>query len=100
MPRDRATAAPRAARSRVGRVKPQFDVEKELDAVVGRYEPHRGERFLRRYGRWLARAVAAAALAVAAAGLIFFTLDKHVGEARNAPAPKKPVPVRILPPGS
>ena len=78
-------------------VKEPFDIHRELDAVVGRYDDHPGERFLRRYGRWLGRAVAAAALAVAAAALVFFTLDQHVTDARNAPAPKTPVEVRILP---
>ena len=78
-------------------VKPAFDVEKELDALIDHYEPNRGERFLRRYGRWLGRAFAAAALAVGAAGVIFFILDKHVSDARKAPAPKKPVPVQIVP---
>ena len=77
--------------------KPQFDAQKELDALIGHYEPNRGERFLRRYGRWLGRAFAAAALAVAAAGVIFFILDKYVGEAKKAPAPKRPVPVTIVP---
>ena len=78
-------------------VKEPFDIDKELDAVVGRYDEHRGERFLRRYGRWLGRAFAASALAVATATLIFFILHKHVTDARNAPPPKKPVPVHILP---
>lgn len=75
----------------------QFDVHKELDAVIGQYDESRGERWMRRYGRWLARAAAAAALAMAAAFLVFFTLDKHVTDARNAPAPQKPVKVQIVP---
>ena len=75
----------------------QFDVQRELDAVIDRYDEGRGERFLRRYGRMLGRALAFATLAIAAAGLVFFVLDKHVTDARNAPAPKKPVSVQIVP---
>jgi hypothetical protein len=78
-------------------MKPQVDFEKELDALIGHYGHAPGERFWRRYGRWLARAAAAAALAAAAAFLVFFTLDKHVTDAKNAPAPKRPVTVEILP---
>ena len=74
-----------------------FDVQKELDAVIDHYDEGRGERFLRRYGRLLGRAVAFMTLATAAAGLIFFILDKHVTDARNAPPPKKPVSVQIVP---
>ena len=74
-----------------------FDPHKELDAVVGTYDAQPGERFLRRYGRWLARAIAAAVLALATAATIFFVLDKHVTDAKNAPAPKKPVNVQIVP---
>ena len=77
--------------------KPAFDAQKELDALIGHYHPNRGERFLRRYGRWLGRAFAAAALALATAGIIFFILDKHVGDAKKAPPPKRPVPVTIVP---
>ena len=76
---------------------PKFDVEKELDAVVGRYEEGRGERALRRYGRLIGRVVAGAVLAVAAAAAVMYVLHAHVMKAQTAPAPKKPVDVRILP---
>lgn len=78
-------------------MEPKFDVNRELDRVVGPYEERPGERFWRRYGRWLGRAIAFAALAVAAAALVLGVLDKHVTDARKAPPPKKPVDVRILP---
>ena len=74
-----------------------FDVRKELDAVIESYDEGRGERFLRRYGRLLGRAVAFMTLAIAAAGLVFFILHKHVTDARKAPPPKKPVSVQIVP---
>lgn len=76
---------------------PNFDVQKELDRVVGRYEERQGERFWRRYGRWSARAMVFAALAVAAAAVILWVLDKHVTDGRKAPPPQRPVDVRILP---
>ena len=76
---------------------PRFDVEKELDQVVGSYEPGRGERLSRRYGRLAARVLAAACLAIAAAALVFFVLDRHVRKAQEQPAPRKPVPVQIVP---
>ena len=81
-------------------MKEPIDIDKELDAVVGLYDEGRGERFWRRYGRRLGRAVAAATLAVASAGLIAFILHKHAADAQTAPAPKKPVTVRVIPAGS
>lgn len=77
----------------------QFDVERELDEVVGRYEPHAGERLLVRCGKWIARALAALCFAVAAAALIAFILDRHMRKAETAPAPPRPVTVNIVPPG-
>jgi len=75
----------------------QFDAERELDAVVGRYEPHAGERWLVRYGRWIARAVVALCLAMAAATVIALVLDRHMRQAETQPAPKRPVTVNIIP---
>lgn len=76
---------------------PNFDAQKELDRVVGRYGERPGERFWRRWGRWLGRAVAFAVLALAAVTVILLVLDKHVTDARKAPPPKRPVNVEILP---
>jgi hypothetical protein len=80
-------------------MKPEFDVEKELDAVVGRYDERPRERWLRRYGRWIGRFIAFAALAVAAVAMILVMFDERLTATRGAPAPQKPVPVRIVPPG-
>jgi hypothetical protein len=74
-----------------------LDIERELDEVVGRYEPHAGERWLSRYGRWLARALLAACLAVAAAVLVVGTLDRYMQKAQRAPPPPRPVIVEIVP---
>ena len=75
-----------------------LDIERELDEVVGRYEPHAGQRWLSRYGRWLGRALIAACLAVAAAVAVIGTLDRNIRDAQTAPPPKRPVIVDILPP--
>ena len=75
----------------------QFDAERELDAVVGRYEPHAGERWPVRYGRGIARALVALCLAVAAAAVIGLILDHHMRKAETAPRPPRPVTVDILP---
>ena len=93
---------PRYARPEMPSLRPPgtktaFDVQKELDEVVGRYEEGRGERALRRYGRWFARFVAAAVLASATAAAVMYVLHDHVMQAQKAPAPKKPVSVRIVP---
>ncbi|HET7731347.1 MAG TPA: hypothetical protein VFK48_15060 [Usitatibacter sp.] len=72
-------------------------IERALDDVVGRYEPHAGERLLRRYGSWIARAALAACLAAAAMAVVFLVLHKHLKDAQTAPAPKKPVLIHILP---
>ena len=74
----------------------QFDPERELDAVVGRYEPHAGERWLVRYGRWIARALIALCLAVVAATVIALVLDRHMRQAETQPPPKRPVTVNII----
>lgn len=81
--------------SRIGD-KPPFDIEKELDEVVGKFEDRRGTR-LQRAGRIVGRALLGASLAIAAATVVIYTLDSHVRQAQQAPAPKKPVPVRIVP---
>lgn len=75
-----------------------LDIERELDAVVGRYQPHGGEHWLARHGRWLGRALIAACLAVAAAVAVIGTLDRHMKDAQKAPPPPRPVIVDILPP--
>lgn len=75
-----------------------LDIERELDEVVGRYEPHAGERWLARYGRWLGRALLAACLAVAAAVAIIGTLDRNMKDAERDAAAKRPVMVDLLPP--
>ena len=72
--------------------KHEVDVAKELDAVVGeRFAPPR--RALPALLRWAAAAV----LAILAMAAIAWTLDRHVTQAQRAPAPDKPVTVRIVP---
>ena len=73
-----------------------FDVEKELDEVIGRFEDRRGSR-IQRAGRILGRALLGASLAIAAATVVIYTLHSHVRQAQQAPAPKKPIPVTIVP---
>lgn len=73
-----------------------FDVEKELDEVVGRFEDRRGTR-IQRAGRIVGRALLGASLAIAAATVVIYTLHSHVRQAQQAPAPKKPIEVRIVP---
>jgi hypothetical protein len=73
-----------------------FDVEKELDDVVGKFEDRRGTR-AQRAGRLLGRVLLGASLAVAAATVVVYTLHSHVRQAQQAPAPKKPVQVQIVP---
>ena len=73
-----------------------FDVEKELDEVVGKFEDRRGTR-LQRAGRILGRALLGASLAIAATTVVVYTLHSHVRQAQQAPAPKKPIQVQIVP---
>lgn len=73
-----------------------FDVEKELDEVVGKFEGRRGTR-LQRAGRIVGRALLGASLAIAAATVMIYTLHSHVRQAQQAPAPKKPIQVQIVP---
>lgn len=86
---------PNRIASRIGDKLP-FDVEKELDEVIGRFEDRRGTR-IQRAGRIVARALLGASLAIAAATVVIYTLHSHVKQAQQAPAPKKPVEVRIVP---
>ena len=72
-----------------------FDPKRELDQVVGQFE-ERGS-FLARAGRMAGRVLIGASLAVGAAALVIYTLHTHVKQAQKAPAPKKPVPVSIIP---
>lgn len=73
-----------------------FDLENELDQVVGKFEDRRGTR-LQRAGRMVGRVLLGASLAVAAAAVVVYTLHSHVRQAQQAPAPKKPVQVQIVP---
>jgi len=69
------------------------ELKKRLDAVVGdRYDPPRP--LAARAAGW----VPAAALAVVAAAVVMGVLHKYMTQAETAPAPRKPVPVTILPP--
>ena len=88
----------RMRHNRHGIDRTQFDAQRELDEVVGRYEPHAGERPLVRSGKWIARAVLALCFAVGVAATIAFTLDHHMRKAETAPPPPRPVTVNILPP--
>ena len=72
-----------------------FDPKRELDQVVGRFEE--GGGFLERLGRMAGKMLIGASLAVGAAALVIYTLHTHVKQAQTAPAPKKPVPVNIIP---
>ena len=73
-----------------------FDAGKELDQVVGKFEDRSGTR-MQRFGRIAARVLLGAALAIAMAWLVMTVLNVHVIEAHNKPAPKRPVPVHIVP---
>ncbi len=80
-----------------------FDVEKELDAVVGKFEDRRGA-LVHRIGRIAARALLGASLAIAAVTVVIYTLHSHVKQAQTARPPAKappvsgtPVEVQILP---
>lgn len=73
-----------------------FDAEKELDAVVGKFEDRRGT-LVHRVGRIAARALLGACLAIAAATVVIYTLHAHVKQAQTAPAPKKAPPARGAP---
>lgn len=67
-------------------------VRKELDAVVGdRFDPPRKPR------ETLLKWVMAALLAVGAAAVVMTILHRHLTQAQTAPAPKRPVPVNIVP---
>ena len=68
------------------------EVKRRLDAVVGdSYDPPRRVRDI--LGKWLAAAV----LAVVAAAIVILTLHTYMMRAETAPAPKRPVDVRIVP---
>ena len=68
------------------------DVAKALDQVVGdRYRPPR------RPGPTLLRWLAAAFAALCAVAVIMWILHRHLSDAQTAPAPKRPVPVTIVP---
>ena len=68
------------------------EIKKQLDTVVGgRFDPPRPMRA--RLLKW----VAAALLAVGAAAVVMTILHNHMTQAQTAPAPKKPVTIRIVP---
>ena len=73
-----------------------FAVAKKLDEVVGKFEDRRGTR-LQRAGRIVGRMLLGASLAIAAATAVVYTLHSHVRQAQQAPAPKKPIQVQIVP---
>lgn len=73
-----------------------FDPKKELDAVLGTYKDRRGNLW-QRFGGSVGKALVVAALAIMAAAAVVYTLHFHVKQAQKAPAPKKPVPVNIVP---
>ena len=67
-------------------------VKKQLDAVVGeRFDPPRRRR------ETLLKWVLAALLAIGAAAVVMTILHTHLMQAQTAPAPKRPVPVQIVP---
>ncbi len=68
------------------------DIARELDAVVGeRFAPKTPWRT--RLAKW----TLAALLAILAAATVFYVLHAHLMKAQTAPAPKKPVTIRIVP---
>ncbi len=68
------------------------EIRKQLDALVGeRFEPPRPMRAT--LLKWIAGAI----LGVGAAAVVMAILHTHLTQAQTAPAPKKPVPVRIVP---
>jgi hypothetical protein len=75
-----------------------FDVQRALDEVVGPYRPGHGP-WIARAGRWLARALLVACLAIAVVAAISYGLHSQLRDAETAPAPPRPVTVDILPPG-
>ena len=77
-----------------------FDVQKELDQVVGRYDERPGECFAVRALRILARGLLGAAAAIAVAFAVMYVLHTHVRDAQRAPVkpiPGKPVPIDLIP---
>ena len=86
---------PNRITSRIGDKLP-FDVERELDQVVGKFEDRRGSR-IQRAGRIVGRVLLGGSLAIAAATVVIYTLHSHVRKAQQAPAPKKPIPITIVP---
>jgi hypothetical protein len=74
-------------------------IKKELDAVIGdRFVEKAPGSARQRLGRTLARWAIGALLAITAASVIALVLHTHLTQAPGAPAPGKPVEVRILPP--
>jgi hypothetical protein len=74
-----------------------FDPKRELDEVVGAYEPDPPESLLARAGRVALRVLVGTCLAVVMAAAVVYTLHTHVKQAQTAPPPKKPVQVNIIP---
>ena len=68
------------------------EVKKQLDKVVGEsFDPPRRPRDV------LLKWVLAALLAVGAAAIVMTILHTHLTQAQTAPAPKRPVPIQIVP---
>ena len=72
-------------------MRPEDEVRKKLDDVVGDYRPPRNWRLTAL--KWLGAAV----LGVCASLLIVYILDNQITSAQKAPAPKRPVQVQIIP---
>lgn len=73
-------------------MRPEEEVKKQLDAVVGEsYDPPRNWRAT--LAKWLAAAV----LAVLAAVVVMSILHTHTSQAQKAAAQKRPVPVYLIP---
>ena len=68
------------------------EVKKQLDKVVGEsFDPPRRPRDM--LLKWLLVAL----LAVGAAAIVMTILHTHLKQAQTAPAPKRPVPIQIVP---
>lgn len=74
-------------------------IKKELDEVIGnRFVEKTPGSPRQRFGRTLAKWAIGAVLAIAAASVIALILHTHLTQSPGAPAPAKPVEIRILPP--
>jgi hypothetical protein len=74
-----------------------LDVKRELDELVPEYRPREATPRAQRYLGLLVKFAAGAVLAALAVAAIVYILHKHLTQAQTAPAPKRPVPVHIVP---